>query len=281
MHDPNSSKHFLIAQISDPHIKTNGRLSYRQVDTARALQRAIETLNTLTPSPELVLISGDLTDFGRPEEYAACKALLEKLHAPYYLIPGNHDDRAAMRDAFAQHDYLFQHPRFLQWVVEDHPVRLIGLDSSVPGLPHGELCAERLGWLDETLKKRPELPTLVMLHHHPFTSGITHMDRQPLREPTALAEVIARHPQVERVLCGHLHRAIQTRFAGTLAMSCPGVSHQVSLDLEPGGPSGFHLEPPGYLLHQWSFTHGLVTHQGFIGDYPGPFPFYDEHGLID
>lgn len=281
MPDIRSSELCLFAQISDPHIKAEGRLSYRQVNTAAALGRAIDTLNALSPSPSAVLISGDLTDFGRAEEYAACHELLARLHMPYYLVPGNHDNRDALRDAFGERDHLFQHERFLQWVVDDYPVRLVGLDSSVPGQPHGELCSERLLWLDAVLTQRPEQPTLVMLHHHPFSSGIAHMDRQPLNNPGALAEVISGHPQVERILCGHLHRAIQARFAGTLAMSCPGVSHQVSLDLVPHGPATFHLEPPGYLLHQWRAGYGLVTHQGVIGDYPGPFPFYDEHGLID
>ncbi|WP_174524462.1 phosphodiesterase [Halomonas sp. KX33721] len=271
----------LIAQISDPHIKAGGKLSYRQVDTANALRKAITTLNQLTPRPALVLISGDLVDFGHPEEYATFKQLMAELTLPVYLIPGNHDDRQHLRAAFPDHRYLFQHQDYLQWVVDDYPVRLVGLDSSVPGKPHGELSNESLQWLDATLAEHPEKPTLVMVHHHPFVSGIGHMDRQPLNRPDALADVIRKHDQVERVLCGHLHRSIQTRFANTLAMSCPGVSHQVSLDLTPNGPAHFQLEPTGYLLHHWSATHGTVTHQGFIDQYPGPFPFYDENGLID
>ncbi|HDZ45576.1 hypothetical protein LCGC14_0096870 [marine sediment metagenome] len=271
----------LIAQISDPHIKAGGKLSYRQVDTANALRQAIRTLNQLAPRPDLVLISGDLVDFGHPEEYATFKQILAELTLPVYLIPGNHDDRQHLRAAFPEHRYLFQHTDYLQWEVNDYPVRIIGLDSSVPGKPHGELCSTSLRWLDATLAEQPEKPTLVMVHHHPFVSGIDHMDRQPLQHANTLAEVIRKHPQVERVLCGHLHRSIQARFANTLAISCPGVSHQVSLDLTPDGPSSFQLEPPGYLLHQWSIANGMVTHQGFIEHYPGPFPFYDANGLID
>lgn len=276
--DPSSC---LIAQISDPHIKAGGKRSYRQVDTARALSHAIDTLNQLAPRPDLVLITGDLVDFGQPDEYATFKQILAELTLPVYLIPGNHDDRAHLRAAFPEHYYLFQNRDAVQWVVEEYPVRLVGLDSSVPGKPHGELSEESLHWLEATLAQQPHKPTLVMVHHHPFMSGIGHMDAQPLKHPDALASVIARHAQVERVLCGHLHRSIQARFAHTLAISCPGVSHQVSLDLTPGGPAHFQMEPPGYLLHQWSATNGMVTHQGFIERYPGPFPFYDEHGLID
>ena len=271
----------LIAQISDPHIKAGGKLSYRQVDTANALRQAISTLNQLAPRPDLVLISGDLVDFGHPEEYATFREILAELTLPVYLIPGNHDDRQHLRAAFPDHPYLFQHHDYLQWVVNDFPVRLVGLDSSVPGKPHGVLSDESLQWLDTTLAEQPAQPTLVMVHHHPFISGIDHMDRQPLLNPNAFAEVISQHAQVERVLCGHLHRSVQARFANTLAISCPGVSHQVSLDLTPDGPSRFQLEPPGYLLHQWSKANGMITHQGFIEEYPGPFPFYDANGLID
>lgn len=275
------AEHCLIAQISDPHIKAGGRLSYRQVDTAGALRQAIHKLNHLTPRPDLLLISGDLVDFGQSQEYATLREILADLRLPVYLIPGNHDDRDKLRTAFPDHSYLFQHPRFIQWVVDDFPVRLIGLDSTLPGHPHGTLCLERLRWLDETLLQQPARPTLVMLHHHPFISGIGHMDRQRLQNADALVKVIGQHPQVERVLCGHLHRGIQARFANTLAISCPGVSHQVSLDLTSEGPSNFHLEPPGYLLHHWTPSIGMVTHQGFIVEYPGPFPFYDDSGLID
>ncbi|WP_249975410.1 phosphodiesterase [Vreelandella olivaria] len=271
----------LIAHISDPHIKADGRLSYRRVDTANALRQAVSTLNQLSPQPDLVLISGDLVDFGQPQEYVTFKRLLEDLRLPVYLIPGNHDNRDHLRASFPEHRYLFQHAEVVQWVVDDFPVRIIGLDSSVPGAPHGELSQASLDWLDATLVTRPDLPTLVMLHHHPFVSGIDHMDRQPLREAHRLAEVLTRHSQVERVICGHLHRTIQACVGGTLAISCPGLSHQVSLDLTPNGPSSFQLEPPGYLLHQWSSINGMVTHQGFIKHYPGPFPFFDTNGLID
>lgn len=271
----------LIAQISDPHIKAGGKHSYRQVDTAKALRQAINKLNQLAPQPDLVLISGDLVDFGHPDEYTTFKHILAELTLPVYLIPGNHDDRQHLRAAFPEHRYLFQHDHYLQWVVDEYPVRIIGLDSSVPGNPHGELSNESLQWLDTTLAEQPDKPTLVMVHHHPFVSGIDHMDRQPLKRPDTLANVIIQHAQVERVLCGHLHRSIQARFANTLAISCPGVSHQVSLDLTPDGPAHFQLEPPGYLLHQWSAPNGMVTHQGFIERYPGPFPFYDANGLID
>jgi hypothetical protein len=94
--------------------------------------------------------------------------------------------------------------------------------------------------------------------------------------------VVRKHPQVERILCGHLHRSIQRRFGGTLATTCPGVSHQVQLDLDPQAPSCFVMEPPGFQLHWWdAAAQSLVSHTAFIGEFDGPYPFYDGDELID
>ncbi|WP_043528448.1 phosphodiesterase [Litchfieldella xinjiangensis] len=275
------AEHLYIAQISDPHIKAGGKRSYRQVDTRSALEAAITKLNTLMPKPDLLLISGDLVDFGRPDEYATLKAILDQVEMPYYVIAGNHDDRQHLRDCFVEHDYLKQDTTYLHWVVEDYPVRLIGLDSTVPGAPYGFLCRERLAWLVRALDQQPAKPTVIMLHNHPFPSGIRHMDSQPLRNAADLEGILRGYSSIERVVCGHLHRNVQARFANTLACSCPGVSHQVDLQLDREVTPAFRMEPPGYLLHRWSAETGMQTHTGFIAHYPGPFPFYDENGLID
>lgn len=271
----------LIAQLSDLHIKAHGKLSYRKVDTLGALQQAIARLNSMAPRPDAVVITGDLVDFGTEAEYRTLKTALESLTLPFWLMAGNHDDRQMLRKVFSDHDYLFQHPEFIQWKGECGPIRLLALDSTVPQQPQGELCEARLAWLATQLAAEPLRPTLVMLHHPPFVSGIDHMDRQRLQNPSALAEIIEEHPQVERVLCGHVHRSMQVRFGGTLACSAPGASHQVALDLREDGPAHFCLEPAGFLLHRWSPEQGIVTHQCVIQAFEGPFPFYDENGLID
>jgi 3',5'-cyclic-AMP phosphodiesterase len=107
------------------------------------------------------------------------------------------------------------------------------------------------------------------------------MDRMGLANPEALEEVIARHPQVERVISGHLHRAIVTRFGGTIASTCPSPAHQVALDLADDAQSRFMMEPPAFQLHLWREGTGLITHTAAIGDFAGPYPFYDGATLID
>jgi 3',5'-cyclic AMP phosphodiesterase CpdA len=264
----------IIAQISDTHIREEGHLAYRRIDTAGFLGRAVEHLARLVPPPDVVLVTGDLVDAGRPEEYRHLRRLLAPLSMPVYLIPGNHDDREALREVFADHHYL---PRrgFLQYVVEGHPVRLVALDTLLPGQGGGLLCAERLAWLESRLAEAPGRVTLILLHHPPFRTGIWHMDRLGLEGADAMGAIVARHPQVERVVAGHLHRAIQFRWHGTLASTAPSTAHQVVLDFREDGPAAWALEPPGFQLHVWRADTGLVTHTCPIGDFAGPYPFRD------
>ncbi|HUN68623.1 MAG TPA: phosphodiesterase [Burkholderiales bacterium] len=277
-----SSDSFLVCQISDLHIKLPGRLSYRKVDCARMLARCVEEILRLPQRPDCVVATGDLVDFGRPGEYAHLRTLLAPLPMPVYLIPGNHDEREALRASFADHAYLRQWPPFVQYTIEDWPLRIVALDTLIPGEGGGELCAERIAWLERALAARPERPTLVIMHHPPFPTLIGHMDEQGLlRGGDALAGVIARHPQVERVLCGHLHRPIQVRYAGTLASTCPAPAHQVALDLAPDARSAFRMEPPGFQLHAWKPGFGVISHTAFIGEFEGPFPFREDGKLID
>jgi 3',5'-cyclic-AMP phosphodiesterase len=261
----------LVAQITDTHIRRPGDLAYGVVDTALLLERAVAALDRLDPAPDVTVVTGDLVDTGEAEEYAHLRALLAPLAMPVFVIPGNHDAREPLRQAFAADGYL---PRdgFLHYTIEDWPLRLIALDTLIPGETGGELCRERLSWLERALAAAPGQPTLILMHHPPFATGIGHMDRIGLSGSPRFAEIIARHPQVERILCGHLHRAIDRRFAGTVAGTAPSTAHQVVLDLAPAAPLAFALEPPGYQLHSWNEADGLVTHTAVIGDWPRLHP---------
>jgi 3',5'-cyclic-AMP phosphodiesterase len=270
----------LIAQISDPHIKVPGKLAYGKVDTATMLRRCVDDLVSRTPQPDVVVLTGDTVDLGREQEYAHLRALLAPLEAPLVVIPGNHDDRAELRAAFSDHAYL---PKkgFLHFAIDTYPVRLVGLDTVVPWEGRGELCNERLDWLARTLAQQPDRPTVILMHHPPFLTGIDHMDAVGLSGSEEFAQIVRGHPQVELILCGHLHRNIQARVGARAAMTCPSPAHQVTLDLRPDAPSTFSMEPPGYLLHQWTGGR-FVSHQVHIGKFAGPFPFFEADGsLID
>ena len=262
----------LIAQISDMHIKPPGELLYKRVDTAGFLERAVAHVNALDPRPDVVLATGDLVDGGKVEEYALLRQLLAPLAMPVHLIPGNHDARDEMREVFADHAYL---PRdgFLHYTIDGLPVRLIALDTLVPGKGHGELCADRLDWLEARLGES-DAPTILFMHHPPFDCGIEFFDGHGLMQGgPRLAELVRRHGNVERVMCGHVHRPIQVRWAGTMASIAPSTAHQATLDLREGAPLSMKMEPPGIALHLWRPGTGLVTHVSYIGTYDGPRPF--------
>jgi 3',5'-cyclic AMP phosphodiesterase CpdA len=135
------------------------------------------------------------------------------------------------------------------------------------------MCDERLAWLETRLAEAPGRPTMIFLHHPPFATGIEHMDRIGLDGADRMAEIVVRYPNVERVLCGHLHRSIEARWAGTLARTAPSTAHQVALDLREGAPGTFIMEPAAFLLHIWQEGVGVVTHTSYVGDFPGPFLF--------
>jgi len=276
-----AGKPFLIAQVSDLHIKAGGRLSYRVVDTAEMLRACIAHMLAQPQCPDVVVFTGDLVDFGRPEEYAVLRELIAPLTMPVYLIPGNHDERTALREAFPAHSYLRQTSEFVNYAIEDHPVRIIGLDTTVPGESGGFACPERMAWLDAKLAEQPDKATVVLMHHPPFHTFIGHMDRQGLEGSDALAAVIRKHPQVERLLCGHLHRPIMARFAGTIACTIPSPAHQVALDLAEDAASLFAMEPPAYGLHAFTPETGIASHTAFVGSFAGPYPFYKDGMLID
>src|SRR5262245_24102857 len=270
----------LIAQISDMHVLRGGARLFGALDTFASLARCVEHINRLPTRPDAVLVTGDMTNDGEAPDYEALVQLLERLAMPYYPIPGNHDDRERTREAFRHLGFL---PATgpLHYTVEHLPIRLIALDTVVPGQTHGHLGAAQLAWLESTLRAAPTRPTVVFLHHPPFPTGIDHMDVIKLTDADALHAVIGRHAQVERVACGHLHRAIQVRWAGTVAVTAPSTAHQVALTLGPGDAARWIAEPPAVLLHLWREGVGLVSHVSYVGDYGALQSFDQPHALAD
>lgn len=262
----------LIAQISDLHLRPEGVLYQGEVDSNADFARVIAHLNALSPQPAVILLSGDVVDEGQPAEYATAQALLSQLNAPVFAIPGNHDAWGPFRDAFAAQPGLPAEGPF-NYVIEDQgSVRIVALDVTVPGRHHGEITPAAMTWLARTLSQDPVRPTLIMMHQPPFECAIPYLDSYLCRNGQWLAEVVARYPNVDRVLCGHVHRAMQRRFAGTIACSAPSTTTTIALQLSADAkPASFH-EPPGYLLHHWR-DGALITHHVLVGDFPGPYPF--------
>lgn len=223
------------------------------IRTGRDLRRAVGTLNALAPRPALVVATGDLVDRGKAKEYKRLRKFLAELQMPVYLVPGNHDDRDALRDAFPDHWYLpAKGP--LCYTIESRPVRLVALDTTRRGrAPGGELDAAQLAWLDRTLALAPTTATLIAMHHPPFEVGVGPVDAHRFRGRDELARIVASHPQVARIVCGHIHRFHESTLGGAPTVSIPSTAHQLIVDAaEDDIGYTVRVEPPAVALHRWT-----------------------------
>jgi 3',5'-cyclic AMP phosphodiesterase CpdA len=245
----------VLAQISDPHIRADSDAPTQALTRALAGARAY--------GADAILLTGDLVNDEKPEEYAELTRALADAPAPFYVLPGNHDDRALMRDAFSNHRYL---PRGdnLSYVIDDHAVRIVAIDQIVPGQTHGDFTPALADWLETTLAAAPNKPTLIALHHPPFLTHDLLFDRIGLHEPDRFAAIVARHKQVQRIVCGHHHRVAIGQVAHAPAIVAPSTSWIYGLamtDAQPIAPKT--SEQPGWMLHIWTPEHGFASH--FMG----------------
>ncbi len=253
----------LVAQLTDTHVVADPSLHELYVDNNERLRAAVASLNGEDPRPDLVLLTGDLTNTGSDDEYEVLAELIGTLELPVLAVPGNHDTRDGIRR-------IFPH---LSWADADHAscvtdldvgndsMRFIGLDSTLPGLPGAEFDAERERWLVDAIDGAPGRVALA-LHHPPFATGIQWMDSNGFIGLDRLEHVLREHP-VERILSGHIHRSMTATVAGIPAVTCPSTIHHVDLDLATDAPVSLIVDPPAYALHLITES-GWVSHQRFF-----------------
>ena len=207
--------HTFLVQLSDPHVVAGAEGD----DAAAALAHAVAEVMRLPLPPQAVLVSGDLVHDGAPASYARVKDLLAPLQMPVHVIPGNHDEPAALRDAFGTAD---------EATVGD--LRLLLSSTHVPGSDGGHLDVEALA---ERLDDRP---TILAMHHPPLRTGVPAIDDIGLAtaDREALAALLARSPQVLRVVCGHVHRTTFETLGGCGVFTCPSTYLQVEPGADPG-----------------------------------------------
>ena len=272
----------LIAQITDTHIKPKGGLAYGNIlDSATCLKNVIKHCNEFKPAINIVFVTGDLTDSGKLEEYEEFNKILKDLKMPWFIIPGNHDNSKVLLDFFDDHEYLPKNEKFCNYVIDQYPFVLIGLDTTVVGESYGEFCNERLNWLDLNLRRYSRKPTILFMHHPPFLTGIDGMDNQNFKSTHAFFEIVRSHPQVKHIACGHVHRAVETVIDGVGISIAPNGAHSVHLDINTNSLPMFVMEPPTIRLFRLDKIHeNIVSHISFVGKYNGPYPFYSRDGLI-
>ena len=243
----------LIAQITDLHLGFD-----RTIGTGPnvlRLRKVIKAIHRMRRRPDLILVTGDLVEHGEHWAYALLKGEMSRCDMPVHFALGNHDSRDVFREVFP--DAPFEGP-YLHYAIEGGPVRIVVLDTMEPGRHGGAFGEDRASWLEATLSRAPDTPTLLAMHHPPIETGIGWMsaDRQDgwVRR---LEAVVARHPQVRHMISGHIHCHIQKRFAGRGITVSRAVAPSVALELDPialDQPDGRDMivdDSPGYSLHYW------------------------------
>ncbi len=244
----------LLAQLTDTHVLADDPASIDVevfVDNNARLAAAVQAIGDEPVPVAAVIGTGDLTNDGRQEEYDALRARIESIVDRWWPLPGNHDVPDRVRATFPETPWA--DTDHASWVADIEGVRVVGLDStrrSDGDLAHGgEIDEGRAEWLDTVLAEAHDGATLLAMHHPPFASGVWWMDRDGFPGLELLREVLSERP-VERIICGHLHRAIGSSFAGIPAQVGRSTVQHVGGDLRPNGDVTVVLDPAGYQVLQ-------------------------------
>lgn len=269
----------LIVQLTDIHIGFDPEARPEELNRTRfraALTRVIETPNV----PDLLVLSGDLTDRGDRDSFEKIEDLLEKVPCPILPLVGNHDTREGLLHAFPE---CPRENGFIHYVHEAAGLTIVCLDTLEPGRHGGAFCEARRDWLRGKLDEAAGKPVVIFMHHPPVVSGIDWMDPAPDESWIELfaAGVAGHEDHILAIHCGHLHRPLATSFRGIPLMVTPSVAPLVALDLSPIDPDTpdnrdlITTEPPTYALHRWDGTN-LVTHYETVSDWE-VLASYGEH----
>ena len=293
----------LVAHITDPHLGLDTRALPGHPGPAQALRNALRHVQSVDPVPEVLLLTGDLTESGAEADFRTLRQVLdETLPSPQaggplvLAVLGNHDDRATAQAVLGHLLGPAAHgaasgtedggttppsppsppapPKGLTSLHTEYGgLHFIGLDTMVPGHPHGELDDAQLDWLAATLAHCTGQPVMIFMHHPPLTSGMAAMDACGLlRGRERLAELVRAHGGVQLIAAGHMHRGIVGALGGAPVVVAPSCSHQLALDLRPQGGLAVQMEPPQVGLYRWTPQDGLACHFSHVQAYPGPFP---------
>jgi Icc protein len=235
----------LIAQVTDTHISANGT-------QAAYLTETLTFIAALQPRPVAIVMSGDLVDSGRAEEYTRLRDILARCDLPIYVVPGNHDRRGPLRAVLPQAHFPGTRGERLDYTIEASPLRLIALDSSKPRRSGGFLDDAALAWLNETLTDAPDRPTLLFMHHPPFRTGVNAADMLGFRGVRRFRAIVAAHPALQRIVGGHIHCERSATIGGALATTSISSAPQHVPELFERHILGLRNEPPGFALHLWN-----------------------------
>jgi len=258
-------RHFIL-HLSDPHLLGGPQPLHGVVDSEARLKQLFDEVLASGARPEAVIFTGDLADLGEPAAYAKLRAIVDPackaLGAKVVWAMGNHDDRASFRAGLldqAGNDAPVDHSYFV------NGLRIITLDTSVPGFHHGELSPDQLEWLAAELATPAPDGTILALHHPPVPSVLDLAVLVELRGQTALAGVL-RNSDVRAILAGHLHYSTTATFAGIPVSVASATCYTQDLNFSVGGTRGRDGGQAFNLVHV--YEHTIVHSVVLLGETP-------------
>ncbi len=260
-------KLFTVVQVTDPHVGRIITFPSGKIDLYDELVRAARKIKSLDPCPDMIIVSGDLAHHGNADDYIRSKSVLDSIGIPYYLVVGNHDVRVSLRSIFSDHTYLNTGDHYIQYTIEEGPVRMIVLDTLAVGSHRGLLDPERIQWLDDRLHEQPNKPTMICMHHPPFETGMPYPDNLGLDGTKELAEVVRNYHNIEAIVSGHTHRDSSVRWNGTVAYVTPSSSFSYKLEFHDVNDLDPLYAPPAFRVFRWDPDVGLVSHLCYSMDY--------------
>lgn len=257
-HDPATH---VIVHVSDPHLLADGAALGGRYDVDATLAQTLDAIRATDCDPAAVVITGDLADLGEPDAYrrlrAAVEPLGEELGCPIVWVAGNHDERPALREHLLDLAPT-QAPVTGVWNLAG--LRLIALDTSVPGWHHGDLDRAQLEWLRGELASPAPHGTLLAMHHPPLPSHIPLFDILELRHQDELAEVL-RGTDVRGILAGHLHYSAHGLFAGIPVSVASATCYTMNVARPATEVNGMDAAQSFQLVHVYpdTITHTVIT----------------------
>jgi 3',5'-cyclic AMP phosphodiesterase CpdA len=256
----------IIVQISDTHIALDTPDADQRI---RDFECTIADINALDSAPDVIVHTGDVVHNGRPDEYAQAVRILAKARAPIYVLVGNKDDRANLRAAFSARGYLAPDSEFIDYAIEDYPVRLIAVDTKSLGSNKGDFCSERAKRLTDMIDAETTKPVAVFAHHPPFEVpvGPDPLNFETPEMMATLSQALQHSGRVIAVFSGHVHRGT----AGQLGSISATVMPSIATTLRKGDYPAHMKTRPVYHIHRFDPVWGFATETRIVGAGPSAF----------
>jgi Icc protein len=262
----------ILVQLTDTHIEEPGRLLYGKVDTADHLRESVREINAMRPQPDLVMITGDLVEVPSEASYENFAALIEPLHAPVFLLPGNHDDPQFMLEMFGDSPCFPATHHTNQYAIDDFAVRILALNSHFQGSELPDFGSHRLRWLEESLAESDK-PTVIAIHHPPMKTGIGFVDMVGEQWYAGIKRVVEQNPHVQLIISGHGHSDLIGRMGHVPVYMAGSTAHQLIAGRVHDKAPSFDSARAPLVMHHW-------LGDGFVSG-SNPWPLWVEESRID